>query len=82
MCQKFAKKSIKNGTVEFKEIDQLKYMSTRNTKKVSNNPLQHREAEEICFASYAEKLEHDWTGMNTKYSTLYVTGEFLSTDQC
>ena len=30
LCQTFAKRSIKNGTLEFKEIDKLKYIATRN----------------------------------------------------
>ena len=31
LCYTFAKKSIKNGIIDFKEIDKLKYMTTRNT---------------------------------------------------
>ena len=33
LCNTFAKKSIKNGIIDFKEIDNLKYMTTRNTDK-------------------------------------------------
>ena len=30
LCYTFAKKSIKNGIIDFKEIDKSKYMTTRN----------------------------------------------------
>ena len=33
LCNSFAKKSIKNGIIDFKEINHLKYMTTRNIDK-------------------------------------------------